>query len=236
MVIVLEWFLYFVIYSLIGYLFEVIYCSLRNKKLTNRGFLRSPFCPLYGFGAVFVLLLVNPFIDNVILVLILGIVITSTVEYIAGYIMDKVFNMKWWDYSSYKFNIHGRVCLLNSLMFGALVVLLVYFVHPFVAGLISSLSFPVLLALFLVMGVILLTDTIISTKETLLLKKYTKIYIVDKTSSEIREDKKVNRFERMLVYFFAKYPRLEFRFKGLEGKYSIKKVKEYFKKKFKINN
>lgn len=133
-------FLYFYIYSIIGWTLEVIYCRLLEGKFTNRGFLHGPYCPIYGTGAILIVIFLNRFYNNPALVFILGIIVTSILEYITSFIMEKLFNAKWWDYSNMKFNIKGRVCLLNSTLFGVLSLLLVYILNPAITMLIEKIN------------------------------------------------------------------------------------------------
>lgn len=125
-------FLYLFIYSVIGWICEVIFCKIVHGNWTNRGFLSGPYCPIYGFGALFILLLLKPFIQNPFLIFILSILITTTLEYITSFAMEKIFNAKWWDYSNEPLNINGRVCIGTAIPFGILGLILIYFVHPYV--------------------------------------------------------------------------------------------------------
>lgn len=129
--------IFFFIYCFVGWLCEEIYCSVAAKKIVNRGFLHGPYLPIYGFGAMSVLYLLDPFINNIILLFFAGMIITSIIEYIGSYLLEKVFHIKLWDYSTYFMNINGRVCLLNSTMFGLLSLLMVYVIHPFVVSLVD---------------------------------------------------------------------------------------------------
>lgn len=123
---------YFLTYSFLGWVCECIYCSLAQGKWVNRGFCYGPYCPIYGFGAIFVILLLNPFKESVSCVFIFGMILTSLLEYVTSWLMEKLFHMKWWDYSHYRFNIHGRVCLLNSTLFGLMSIFVVEELHPHV--------------------------------------------------------------------------------------------------------
>ncbi len=125
-----QWLIGFTFYSFLGWLCESIYCSIPAKRFINRGFLNGPFCPVYGFGALLVLFILQPFSDNMVLIFLFGMLITSLLEYITSYLLEKLFHTSWWDYSNKRFNIRGRVCLKNSLLFGALCVLLVLLIHP----------------------------------------------------------------------------------------------------------
>ena len=153
-----ELFLSFLAYSFLGWVCESIYCSIGQKKLVNRGFLTGPLCPVYGFGAMAVLLFLRPFKDNVVELFFAGMLLTSVIEYITAYLLEKLFAAKWWDYSTYRFNIHGRVCLRNSLMFGALSVFAARCVDPRVQGMIQSLPYWLEITFSSVFAVLLVTD------------------------------------------------------------------------------
>ena len=131
--------IFFFIYCFIGWICEEIYCSALAKKIVNRGFLHGPYLPIYGFGAMTVLFLLEPFINNIFLLFVCGMVTTSIIEYIGSFLLEKIFHIKLWDYSKNFLNINGRVCLLNSTMFGLLSLLMVYVIHPFVTKVIYQL-------------------------------------------------------------------------------------------------
>ncbi len=147
------WFLYWIIYSMLGWVVETIYCTIIDGHFVERGFLNGPMCPIYGFGSIYILMVSNPYINNAIAVFIIGIISTSVLEYITSFIMEKLFKMRWWDYSDYKFNIKGRVCLKNSLMFGFLCVVLTQFIHPPIEDIINRIP---LIAKYLSVAVIFL--------------------------------------------------------------------------------
>lgn len=163
-------FLYFVIYSFIGWILETIYCSTLQGKFVYRGFLNGPICPIYGFGALLVLDILEKVFDFPILVFILGVLVTSTLEYITSYLLELFFNMKWWDYSKKKFNINGRVCLLNSTLFGILCLVLVYAVHPKVKDLVKDIPSNILQPISFLLFATLAVDFVITVAELLKLK------------------------------------------------------------------
>ncbi|MDD3058000.1 MAG: hypothetical protein PHO72_06750 [Sphaerochaeta sp.] len=136
--------LYFFCYSLLGYIVEVVYCSIGERRLVNRGFLHGPYLPIYGFGALLILLSFSRFSDNVLVLFLLSVVGTSALEYLTSYLLEVLFHAKLWDYSTYPLNIRGRVCALNSTLFGLLSLSLIYVIHPFLARLFTHLSDPVL--------------------------------------------------------------------------------------------
>ncbi len=130
----------FILYSLIGWIGEMIYCYIYDKSFVNRGFLCGPICPIYGVGALFIIFCLDGVKDNIFLVFILGLIGCSVLEYITGYLMEKLFMAKWWDYSDHRFNIKGRVCLLNSIIFGIGSVIIIYLIHPLVMLFVNGLS------------------------------------------------------------------------------------------------
>ncbi|WP_315167161.1 putative ABC transporter permease [Metaclostridioides mangenotii] len=140
MELVSRYILYFFLYSFLGWLCESIYCSVGNKKVINRGFLNGPICPIYGFGAMLVIFLIEGFRDNIFFLFLFGMLITSMLEYISGYLLETLFNTKWWDYSNRKFNIKGRVCLKNAIYFGIMSVVLIRVIHPFITDIVNDFS------------------------------------------------------------------------------------------------
>lgn len=150
-------FIYFFIYSVIGWILETLYCRMLDGKWTNRGFLFGPYCPIYGFGALLIITFLNNFISSPIQVFFLGMIFTSTLEYVTSFILEKMFNAKWWDYSKRKFNINGRICLLNSLEFAILGIILTYLAHPILSSLVLNIPIELLqlicLALITIMGI-----------------------------------------------------------------------------------
>jgi len=135
----LQLFLTFIFYACLGWCCECVYCSVPAKKFINRGFLTGPLCPVYGFGALLVIHVLRPVGNNVFLTFFSGLVLTSALEYLTSFLLEKLFHLSWWDYSRRKFNLHGRVCLLNSTLFGLLCVLAVHCIDPRVSTAIHTL-------------------------------------------------------------------------------------------------
>lgn len=155
-------FLVFTVYSFLGWLCESIFCSIPEGKFINRGFLNGPFCPVYGVGGIIVISVLTPFQHNLIALYIAGVLITSLVEYVTGFVLEKLFHTKYWDYSTHKFNLQGRVCLENSLLFGVMCIVGMLFIHPILMRLLGMIPEP---ALLFVSGVFMLYftgDTIIT--------------------------------------------------------------------------
>ena len=162
-------FLLFLIYSTLGWCGEMIYCSIGQRRLCEkRGFLNGFLCPIYGFGALLVLWALRGGCESPVLTFFFGALLTSAVEYFTSYLMEKLFHMRWWDYSRYKFQIHGRVCLLNSTLFGLLCVALCHLVHPEVMKLIRFLMAQhIALPLAAVLFVLFAADTVLSVRSAI---------------------------------------------------------------------
>ncbi len=154
--------LLFFIYSFLGWLMETVLKSIEAKKFINRGFLIGPYCPIYGYGCVFIITLLNRFMDYPILVFFLSIIICSILEYFTSYFMEKIFKARWWDYSKRKFNIDGRICLNTMIPFGILGTLIIYYLNPFLMKNLYQANDFLIISIALVLVVIYITDNIIS--------------------------------------------------------------------------
>lgn len=157
----LEIYLLFWIFSFIGWIIEVTVCSIEAKKIVNRGFLLGPYCPIYGFGGVTMLLLM-PYKDDPLACFVLALVMCSIIEYITGYLMEKIFKLRWWDYSNEPFNINGRVCLQNAVAFGLLGMLCTSYIYPFLFNVLDKLSYNIIVIFSTLVMVITLIDVIVS--------------------------------------------------------------------------
>ncbi len=131
----------FFFYSAAGWCLETTYCSIGEKRFVNRGFLTGPLCPIYGTAAlILVLFIYNPLRENQLAVFLVGIVLCDIVEYVTSYLMEKLFNARWWDYTYELFNIKGRICLKHSLYWGIISVVFVNTIHPAVDKLYSKIN------------------------------------------------------------------------------------------------
>jgi uncharacterized membrane protein len=151
--------LYLACYSFLGWVAEEIFVLGTTQKLENRGFLTGPFLPIYGIGAIALILLVEPYVTNPFAVFVACVVITSAIEYVGSLILSTIFHISLWDYSDQKFNLHGRICLRNSLLFGGLGLLLIYVLQPIISDVLSSLEEDAAIALAWTLIGILVIDS-----------------------------------------------------------------------------
>ena len=135
---IIQWFL---IYSMLGWLVESIYMSICNKKLTNRGFMRGPMCPIYGVGALTVYFLLQPVCHNIYLLYFMGCLIPTLLEFLTAKLMIRIFGEVWWDYSDKPFNYKGILCLESTIAWGFYTLGLFSFLHKGVEFIVSKYSY-----------------------------------------------------------------------------------------------
>ncbi|MCR5704512.1 MAG: hypothetical protein K6G85_07800 [Eubacterium sp.] len=162
--------LYF-IYSFFGWCVEVIYVALVGRRVENRGFLNGPVCPIYGFGMLGVLMALFPIQNNIPLLFFGGMFICSLIEFIGGFALDKIFHMRWWDYSNRKCNVGGYICLRYSIMWGIGVVLAVRLGHPLVYTPIQKMNLYFKWGLIAVFVTIFTIDMIVTLKKLIGIRK-----------------------------------------------------------------
>lgn len=201
--------------------------SLWNKhKFINRGFLIGPYCPIYGWGCLAIIIIVGQNTSDILSVFLKSILICSLLEYFTSYFMEKIYNVRWWDYSSKKFNINGRICLETMIPFGLLASLIIYVLHPAVIKLVNLLSPESLVIIASILFVIYIIDNIVST------------YILFKIKGKIKSERKDNteKIKQYIEKWFQDntvlyrriknaFPKFQVFIKELE-KYKIVKDKE----------
>lgn len=152
----------FFIYSIIGWIWESFLCSsVELKKLVNRGFFLGPYCPIYGLGATLSYLLLRDIVSAT-LIFILASIVSCTIEYIVGYILEKMFKDRWWNYDNYPFQLHGRVCLYGLVIFGLANVVIVKFSTPFLMFSLSVIKDSILIGLAISISLVSFVDLIIT--------------------------------------------------------------------------
>ncbi len=161
---VIQWLFFFYFYCFCGWCVESAYVSVKNRKLTNRGFMRGPFLPIYGSGAIMMLVVSIPFQESIILTYLAGCVGATVLEYVTGVAMEALFKVRYWDYSDKKFNFQGHVCLGTTLSWGFLTILMTEIIHVPVERLVLSVPSQVLTVVTLVLTAVIFSDFALSFK------------------------------------------------------------------------
>lgn len=176
--------LLFFVYAFLGWCVEVAFVAITLGKVVNRGFLNGPICPIYGCGMLGVLMALLPIKQNVFLLFLGGMVICSAIELFGGWILDKIFHMRWWDYSDRPFNIGGYVCLPFSIMWGFAVVFAVRFVHAPIMVVVEKIPYTAKIIIITIFTVIFIIDMIVTLKNLIGIKK--SLGQLDKIAEELQ--------------------------------------------------
>ena len=202
---------------MIGWLLEVVWTFITDKKLVNRGFLIGPYCPIYGTGCILMILLLQKYSDDILVLFIMSMLICSILEYATSYFMEKIFKARWWDYSNRKFNINGRICLETLIPFGILGCVLIYALNPFVSKLIKAIPSNVLIIISGIVFIAFLIDNIVSFKVISKIKVSSQKLIEDNTeeiTKKVREYiSKYSKSGKRLMQSFPNIKILKERFK-----------------------
>lgn len=169
--------LFFFVYSFLGWCLEVICKLITEKRFINRGILIGPICPIYGYGVLIMTLFFRKYLNDPITLFILIIVSCSILEYFTSYFLEKVYHTRWWDYSTKKFNINGRICLETMIPFGILGLLIMNYMNPIAFNLLNILPNYLIYILSTIFLITYIIDNIISCKI---------IYNIQKLSKEIQ--------------------------------------------------
>lgn len=205
-IIVLQYIFYFIIYSISGWILESVYRSFCEKKLINSGFMTGPYCPIYGFGAIFMQLLLKNFKSDITLLFVISFVVLTFWEYVVGECMEKIFHTKYWDYSDQRINIQGRVCLKNSIFWGVLGVVFILAIEPMAEKLTSGIGTRNLLYIDIAVGIIMIVDLIASSIKVSSISK--KMQELKSLGDKIKTQSKVKISEH-LTELELKYNKLQ---------------------------
>ena len=164
---VTQWLFFFYFYCFFGWCFESTYVSLKKRHFVNRGFMRGPFLPLYGTGAIMMLVVSMPFQDNLVLTYLAGCVGATVLEYVTGVVMEALFKVRYWDYSNKKFNFQGHICLGSSLAWGGLTILMTAVIHKPVEKLVLMMPATVLSVVTFLLTFYIVSDFTLSFKAAL---------------------------------------------------------------------
>lgn len=219
---------YFIVYSFFGWVMESVLKTVVQKKPVNSGFLYGPFCPIYGFGAIIMFLFLQGFKEKPILLFIIAFFVLSIWEYIVGWMLEKIFHAKYWDYTQNRFNIKGRVCLMNSLFWGFLGVVFIRYIHPFIVEKIDIIKINDLLFLTVTLSIIMIVDlitSIIKVKNiTIKLEKLKEITTSIKEKIDELEEKQINKETLQLAIEDLKYKQTMIKRKLLKQTNRLKKA------------
>ena len=199
MEIICKYFIYFIIYSFLGWLMEVICKFIELKHFVNRGFLIGPICPIYGYGVLAIIILIGNNTEDIIGVFLKAIVICSILEYFTSYFMEKLFKARWWDYSKKKYNINGRICLETMIPFGLLGCTVIYIIHPQIVKFIGIFNANSIIILGIFLFILYLIDNIISFNVMSKIKNEIKKQRIDNT--ELIKKKIINWIDNHSVLY-----------------------------------
>ena len=175
----------FIMYAFLGWCTEVSYAALDTGRFVNRGFLNGPYCPIYGCGVVIVVAILTPLKDNLFILFMGSLILTTVLEYVTGYILEKVFHDKWWDYSDKPFNIKGYICLKFSIYWGFACTFIMDILHPIIYKFIQIIPFipgVIILSVFMIVFVIDLCITVAT-----ILKFNKKLKVMDEMAATIHK-------------------------------------------------
>ena len=225
-------FLLFLLYSFLGWLIETVGGLFTTKKFINRGFLVGPYCPIYGTGVILITLLLSKYKDDPVTLFFLSGLLCGTLEYITSYIMEKIFKSRWWDYSSMRFNINGRICLETLVLFALAGLLILGITNPFFESLIIKIPN---LALHIISGisfVLFIVDCVFSLN---IMNSIKKIKVTVTNQVKDNTDEISTKVKAIIMEKSASYKRLisafpqAFASKIKEGKEKIEKTAEKVK-------
>lgn len=227
------YFLLFLIYSFIGWLIEVIGKLIEKHKFINRGFLIGPICPIYGHGCILMILTLSRYKDNPLTLFIYAIFICSLLEYFTSYFMEKIFKARWWDYSTKRFNLNGRICAETMIPFGILGTLVICVINPIFEYLLNLFNFETIKITAIILFIIYIIDYTISLTIMFGFKGTLKTVEKDGTEEITKKVKKIlinkNVLYKRLVEAFPNFMNPKERLLLIKDRVE-KELKKYMKK------
>ena len=163
----IQWLVFFYFYCFFGWVFESSFVSIKSRKFVNRGFMRGPFLPIYGSGAVMMLVVSMPFQDNILLTYIAGCMGATSLELVTGITMETLFKVRYWDYSGQRFNYKGHICLSSTIAWGFLTILMTELVHRAVERVIFIIPYKAVTVATVLVTVYIIVDFTLSFKAAL---------------------------------------------------------------------
>lgn len=193
---IFQWLFFFYFYCFGGWCFESAYVSIRSRKLVNRGFMRGPFLPLYGSGAIMMLVVSMPFQDNVLLTYVAGVIGATALEYVTGVVIDALFEVRYWDYSGKRFNYQGLICLSSSLGWGFMTIFMTQVIHKPIEQFVLGIPYRQLSYVTALLTIYIVADFTLSFKAALNLR-----YILLKMQRVREEMERMSRRLDVLIAF-----------------------------------
>lgn len=175
---------FFLIYAFLGWCLEVTYQAVEHGVFINRGFLGGPYCPIYGAGVIVVTLALYPLRETIILLYVGSVVLTSSLEFVTGFILEKIFHQHWWDYSDDKFNVKGYICLKFSLLWGVACLVTVRIIHPAIEKLVGLIPHTAGIAVLTVVYICFTSDLLITIMGIMHIKQ--RLRVLEGISAEMR--------------------------------------------------
>ena len=175
----------FFVYGFLGWCTEVAYAAAKQGKFVNRGFLNGPICPVYGIGVGVVVQFLTPVENNLVLLYISSTILVTVIEGITGFLLEKIFHNKWWDYSEQPLNIGGYVCVLFSLIWGVFCVLIVKIIHPLIYKVLTMIPLVLGIVVMACLAVGLLADLYVTASG--ILKMNRRLEAMEKIAAELKE-------------------------------------------------
>lgn len=225
---IIYYFLYFMVMSIIGYIVEVTYVYLGTKKIINRGFLHGPVIPIYGVGSLLITYLLTGYYNDSIVVFVFSLIICASIEYFFSFLMEEIFHQRWWDYSTHKYNVNGRICLKNSILFGIAGMIIIYIINPIILDLLLLIPYSIQRIAFIITISIFIGDLSLSIIEATRLVNI--VDYLDIILNEYVKNKNI-RINKIRTRLIKSYPYLISNKRVLERLEKLKKDFKHFKKK-----
>ncbi len=242
---IIQWIAFFLIYGFIGWCYESVYVSIKHKRWVNRGFMRGPFLPLYGSGAVVMLIVTIPFRDNLLFTYLAGCVGATALEYVTGVTMEALFKIRYWDYSNRKLNFQGHICLVATLAWGAFTILMTKGIHAPIERMVLEMPQIVVSVIVILVSVVCIVDFSLSFKAALdirdvlikleevreeMERMQKRLDVIIAFADDRKEQVVLNTYERLDELTDSLEERFS-RIKELREKLDLKELKEDLKEK-----
>ncbi len=216
------WIAYFIIYSFSGWIIEVLHAFIERKEWVNRGFIKGPFCPIYGFGVLMLLVVLTPVEGNWPLLFILAVALITLLEFVTGLLLETLFGAKWWDYQDEKYHVKGYVCPKYSLLFGGMAIITIKGIHPLIEAGMETIPSRALQASALILLTYLAVDFIQTVLEIIGLNR-----LLQELQQKMEELRQLEVREMLLKERIEKLGHMERQVEEVERRLQL--IKDHFK-------